>query len=136
MAIPRETLLRVMNLLAQRQLLTPPMFPVMPTGRCFAPEFGPGLAETSLPAYHAYSGRGIRIEPGLVSAGPLVARHTYSDRAFDPERLSWRMSTESGWSVGIGDRTCANNAHSPHLRCVINPCGPCEGCSDYAPSQQ
>lgn len=31
----------------------------------------------------------------------------------------------------IGDTTCKNNAHSPHLRCTINPCGPCEGCGDY-----
>ncbi len=33
----------------------------------------------------------------------------------------------------IGDQTCANNAKSVHLRCAINPCGPCEGCPDYQP---
>ncbi|NJM74680.1 MAG: hypothetical protein HC852_01635 [Acaryochloridaceae cyanobacterium RU_4_10] len=31
----------------------------------------------------------------------------------------------------IGDKNCAHNAHSPHLRCAINPFGPCEGCPDF-----
>ena len=31
----------------------------------------------------------------------------------------------------IGNINCINNAHSPHLRCAINPCGPCEGCSHF-----
>ncbi|MGK7930303.1 MAG: DUF6464 family protein [Microcystaceae cyanobacterium] len=31
----------------------------------------------------------------------------------------------------IGDITCRYNARSPYLRCAINPCGPCEGCSSY-----
>jgi hypothetical protein len=34
-------------------------------------------------------------------------------------------------SEAIGDTSCLNNARSPHLRCAINPCGPCEGCPDY-----
>jgi hypothetical protein len=33
----------------------------------------------------------------------------------------------------IGDQTCDHNARSAYLRCAINPCGPCEGCSDYQP---
>ncbi len=31
----------------------------------------------------------------------------------------------------LGDASCLNNALSPHLRCAINPSGPCEGCPDY-----
>ena len=31
----------------------------------------------------------------------------------------------------IGDTTCINNARSPHIRCAINPSGPCEECSHY-----
>lgn len=31
----------------------------------------------------------------------------------------------------IGNIDCINNAHSPHLRCAVNPCGPCEGCSHF-----
>lgn len=31
----------------------------------------------------------------------------------------------------IGDTTCINNAHSPYLRCAINPSGPCDECAHY-----
>ena len=31
----------------------------------------------------------------------------------------------------IGDTTCRYNARKPSIRCAVNPCGPCEGCSDY-----
>lgn len=31
----------------------------------------------------------------------------------------------------IGDTSCKFNARSPHLRCAINPYGPCEGCIHY-----
>jgi Family of unknown function (DUF6464) len=34
----------------------------------------------------------------------------------------------------IGDLSCRNNAHSGHLRCAINPLGPCETCRFYEPS--
>lgn len=36
-------------------------------------------------------------------------------------------------SINIGNQTCEHNAHSPYLRCAMNTCGPCEGCSDYQP---
>lgn len=31
----------------------------------------------------------------------------------------------------IGDTTCINNAHSPYIRCAINPDGPCDECTHY-----
>lgn len=31
----------------------------------------------------------------------------------------------------IGDTSCKFNARSPHLRCAINPDGPCDGCVHY-----
>jgi hypothetical protein len=31
----------------------------------------------------------------------------------------------------IGDLTCRFNARSSHLRCAVNPFGPCAGCSCY-----
>jgi hypothetical protein len=31
----------------------------------------------------------------------------------------------------VGDFTCQMNARSPHLRCAMNPCGPCQGCAFY-----
>ncbi len=31
----------------------------------------------------------------------------------------------------IGDLSCQFNARSPHLRCAVNPSGPCNGCITY-----
>ena len=31
----------------------------------------------------------------------------------------------------LGDPNCAHSARSPHLRCTVNPAGPCETCSDF-----
>lgn len=33
----------------------------------------------------------------------------------------------------IGDISCVYNARSPHMRCAINPAGPCQNCLDYQP---
>lgn len=38
-----------------------------------------------------------------------------------------------GMGYMIGDITCDLNARSPYLRCAINPMGPCDGCTQYAP---
>jgi len=38
-----------------------------------------------------------------------------------------------GMGYMIGDITCDLNARSPYLRCAVNPIGPCDGCSAYAP---
>ena len=37
----------------------------------------------------------------------------------------------TGDSNGIGELSCKFNARSSHLRCAVNPSGPCEGCSSY-----
>ena len=31
----------------------------------------------------------------------------------------------------IGDTSCVNNAHSPYIRCAINPEGPCDECVHF-----
>ena len=31
----------------------------------------------------------------------------------------------------IGDTNCVNNAHSPYIRCAINPEGPCDECVHF-----
>jgi hypothetical protein len=31
----------------------------------------------------------------------------------------------------LGDTSCQFNARSPHMRCAVNPEGPCEGCRHY-----
>lgn len=43
-------------------------------------------------------------------------------------------SQQRGTKYFIGDPTCRNNAHSPYIRCAINPSGPCEDCSHYEKS--
>jgi Family of unknown function (DUF6464) len=43
-----------------------------------------------------------------------------------------RITIEEEVMTFICDTTCKNNAHNPHVRCAVNPCGPCEGCPDYA----
>ena len=40
-----------------------------------------------------------------------------------------------GIGLMIGDLTCQFNARSSHIRCAINPSGPCAGCSHYAPKE-
>jgi hypothetical protein len=34
----------------------------------------------------------------------------------------------------VGDTSCRFNAHSPFLRCAVNPEGPCQDCSCYESS--
>lgn len=36
-----------------------------------------------------------------------------------------------GIGLVIGDITCQLNARSPHIRCAVNPTGPCDGCRSY-----
>lgn len=36
----------------------------------------------------------------------------------------------------LGRPDCKYNARSPHLRCAVNPSGPCDGCSDFEPSME
>jgi hypothetical protein len=43
------------------------------------------------------------------------------------------MHYVDGMGYMIGDITCDLNARSPYLRCAMNPMGPCDGCSAYAP---
>jgi hypothetical protein len=31
----------------------------------------------------------------------------------------------------IGDLSCKYNAHSPYIRCAVNPDGPCDQCNSY-----
>lgn len=52
--------------------------------------------------------------------------------AISSSRINQIRRSGSDYRGGIiGDSTCRNNANSQWLRCAFNPCGPCEGCSDY-----
>ncbi len=38
-------------------------------------------------------------------------------------------------SYFVGNTNCLYNAHSPYIRCAVNPCGPCEDCPHYEPKE-
>jgi Family of unknown function (DUF6464) len=60
-----------------------------------------------------------------------LARRTYPQSALSPYR------GQLGWfgSVGyLGDTSCQFNAHSPFIRCAVNPSGPCQNCTYYETS--
>jgi hypothetical protein len=53
-----------------------------------------------------------------------------SDALTSPRgRLSWLAPMNY-----LGDTSCQFNAHSPFIRCAVNPSGPCQGCSFYEAS--
>ncbi|MGB3493369.1 MAG: DUF6464 family protein [Elainellaceae cyanobacterium] len=39
-----------------------------------------------------------------------------------------------GFGSVIGNIACQYNARSPHIRCAVNPIGPCSECSQYKPT--
>lgn len=55
-----------------------------------------------------------------------LPQHTF---ASSRGRLSWLGPT--GY---LGDTSCRFNAHSPFIRCAVNPSGPCQGCASYETS--
>lgn len=51
------------------------------------------------------------------------------------QRFQYSLSSDHQYVEGIGylvgDVTCRFNARSTHLRCAVNPHGPCQGCPYY-----
>ena len=39
-----------------------------------------------------------------------------------------------GFGYAIGNIACRYNARSPHIRCAVNPMGPCSECNQYEPT--
>ena len=56
-----------------------------------------------------------------------LSRNSYYGNDSYPQRDRRRPVTK----YFIGDTTCINNAHSPYIRCAVNPEGPCNECSHY-----
>jgi hypothetical protein len=56
-----------------------------------------------------------------------------SQAAFPTPYLASSLHYQSGIGYVIGDTSCAFNARSPHLRCAVNPSGPCTDCRFYEP---
>ena len=61
---------------------------------------------------------------------------TYNQRQFDRHLDIQEVNQNSDrrrpvTKYFIGDTSCINNAHSPYIRCAINPEGPCDECSHF-----
>ena len=64
-------------------------------------------------------------EENLFSPGYLLGRYENID-------VSTLLDNHADSEYeGLGLRTCKYNARSRMLRCAVNPCGPCKGCSHY-----
>ncbi len=80
-------------------------------------EYWPGFADQD---EDPFNGSGFTVEEFQVSpfGVGLIVTYRSTDRS-------------TGLAHGIGDPSCLYNAHSPQLRCAVNPAGPCEGCKHY-----
>ncbi len=88
----------------------------------------------------------IGLTPAIVSAW-LSVRADQAEKSSDTSAMATGLSqgmlklidgnTDMHFIEGLGymmgDITCEQNARSPYLRCAVNPMGPCDGCSSYAP---
>ena len=57
-------------------------------------------------------------------------RQRIATRPLDWE-LESNVTEEEVYLPYIGNPSCRFNAHSPYLRCAVNPDGPCESCPHY-----
>ena len=106
MAWDVEKLRESINLLALKELRRNSSF--MPEIQCLDTE------TVSIPR--------ARFDSGVLHASPTTSQYQVTFYSFADHSPQ-----------DIGDPTCTHNAKSPYLRCAINPCGPCNGCIDYAP---
>ncbi|WNZ23021.1 hypothetical protein HJG54_09220 [Leptolyngbya sp. NK1-12] len=60
-----------------------------------------------------------------------LAMESVANRPLAGLRLPPDFHYVEGIGYMIGDLSCRFNARSGHIRCAVNPCGPCEGCSHY-----
>ena len=80
------------------------------------------IQEVTDAQYYSREGSG----PGVGSCFITVRRST--DEIQD---VLERIQEAMGEQFPIGNTACTHNAESPHLRCAVNPCGPCEGCPEF-----
>ncbi|MDX2240670.1 MAG: DUF6464 family protein [Leptolyngbyaceae cyanobacterium bins.302] len=60
-----------------------------------------------------------------------LALNSVTSRGLPRFHLSPDHHYIDGVGYMIGDITCRFNARSSHIRCAVNPMGPCDGCSAY-----
>jgi Family of unknown function (DUF6464) len=59
------------------------------------------------------------------------ARLVTADRYPEDLLTNYHSSDTEFARYFVGNTNCQFNAHSPYIRCAINPSGPCEDCSHY-----
>jgi hypothetical protein len=88
----------------------------------------------------------IAIVPSILGLWQIQRSHRQLDRRWDQiRRRSWARSPDNdatasdaidlhtAQALPLGHSNCIWSAKSPHLRCTVNPYGPCFGCRDYTP---
>lgn len=78
----------------------------------------------------------VAIAPSLWSAWQIRRTRSRFDRRWEAiRRRSFARSSSAAPQpyLPLGHANCQWSARSPHLRCAINPHGPCIGCRDYTP---
>jgi hypothetical protein len=60
-----------------------------------------------------------------------VQRMTYYPQNDENSSYSYESYERELERYFIGDLSCKYNAHSPYIRCAVNPDGPCEQCNSY-----
>ncbi len=69
-----------------------------------------------------------RAQTRLQLALDSVAHRGLSGLRLDPDQ-----DYVEGVGFVVGDFTCRYNARSSHIRCAVNPFGPCKECTQYEP---
>lgn len=59
------------------------------------------------------------------------SRLVTADRYPEDLLASYQSSDTEFTRYFVGNTSCQFNAHSPYIRCAINPSGPCEDCPHY-----
>jgi hypothetical protein len=66
-----------------------------------------------------------------VRVSPAVSWRGLSDQRDQLHNYLYSNRRRATTKYFLGDQSCQNNAHSPYIRCAINPSGPCDQCSHY-----
>ncbi|MGD1904156.1 MAG: DUF6464 family protein [Geitlerinemataceae cyanobacterium] len=76
----------------------------------------------------------LAIAPSLWGAWQIRSTRRRFDRRWEAiRRRSFARSSAVPSHLPLGHANCQWSARSTHLRCAVNPHGPCTGCRDYTP---
>ncbi len=72
-----------------------------------------------------------RLESIAQQSSSTLSSHYGLRRVFDLANAPAEFRYIDGVGYVIGDLSCQFNARSPHMRCAVNPFGPCKNCTAY-----